>query len=53
MHRHTCNVGANRGIRLVRQRSDARCELNRSYGFSGNQIWVDRGCRADFEVMAR
>ena len=53
MHRHTCNVGPNNGIRLVRQRSDAHCDLNRTYGFTGNQIWVDRGCRADFEVRNR
>ena len=50
MHRHTCDVGPNSGIRLVRQRSDARCDFNRTYGFRGSQIWVDRGCRADFEV---
>jgi len=53
MHRHTCDVGPNNGIRLTRKRSDARCDLNRTYGFSGNQIWVDRGCRADFEVSSR
>ncbi len=50
MHRHTCDVGPNGGIRLIRQRSDARCDFNRTYGFNRNQIWVDRGCRADFEV---
>ncbi len=50
MHRHTCDVGSNNGIRLVRQRSDAHCDFNRTYGFHGSQIWVDRGCRADFEV---
>jgi len=52
MHRHVCDVGPNNGIRLVKQRSDARCDMNRSYGFNGNQIWVDRGCRADFEVVS-
>jgi len=51
MRRHTCDVGPNGGIRMVRQRSDARCELNRTYGIRGQQIWVDRGCRADFEVL--
>jgi len=50
MHRHTCEVGPNNGIRFVRQRSDARCDFNRTYGFGGSQIWVDRGCRAEFEV---
>jgi hypothetical protein len=53
MHRNYCRVGRNNGIRLVRQRSDARCELNRTYGFDRDRIWVDRGCRADFEVQTR
>jgi len=52
MHRHVCDVGPNNGIRLLKQRSDARCDYGRSYGFGGNQIWVDRGCRADFEVVS-
>ena len=51
MRRHTCDVGPNGGIRMVRQRSDARCELGRTYGFTRDRIWVDRGCRADFEVV--
>lgn len=50
MRRNFCNAGPNRGIRLVRQRSDARCDMGRTYGFNRDQIWVDRGCRADFEV---
>jgi DUF3011 family protein len=50
MRRNYCNVGPSRNIRLVRQRSDAACQMNRTYGFSRDGIWVDRGCRADFEV---
>jgi hypothetical protein len=53
MHRQYCEAGPNNGIRLIRQRSESRCEMGRSYGFRGNQIWVDRGCRADFEVTPR
>jgi hypothetical protein len=51
MRYHVCDAGPNRGIRLVRQRSESPCERNRSYGLRGDQIWVDRGCRADFEVL--
>jgi Protein of unknown function (DUF3011) len=51
MHYHTCSVGPNSGIRLVRQRSESPCERGRSYGVRGNQIWVDHGCRAEFEVL--
>jgi hypothetical protein len=51
MHLHTCAVGPNHGVRMVRQRSDSPCERGRSYGVRGNQVWVDHGCRADFEVL--
>ncbi len=51
MRRNYCSVGPSRRIQLVRKRSDAACDLNRSYGFDRNGIWVDRGCRADFEVF--
>ncbi len=50
-HYHVCNAGPNRGIRMVRQRSESPCERGRSYGVRGNQIWVDHGCRAEFEVL--
>jgi hypothetical protein len=52
MHLHTCNIGPNRGVRMVRQRSGSACIQGRTYGVRGEQIWVDRGCRADFEVLA-
>jgi hypothetical protein len=51
MRRNFCGVGPSRSIRLVRKRSDAACDMNRTYGFDRNGIWVDRGCRADFEVI--
>ena len=50
--RRVCEVGPNRGIRLIRQRSGSPCELGRTYGIERNRVWVDRGCRADFEVLA-
>ena len=48
--RNTCNVNTSRGVRLVRQRSDSDCIYGQTWGTSRNFIWVDRGCRADFEV---
>jgi hypothetical protein len=51
MKRKFCDVGPNRGVRLAQQRSQSPCELNRSYGVSGDRLWVDRGCRGDFEVI--
>jgi hypothetical protein len=50
MRRHWCSEGINARVRLVRQRSDARCVQGRTWGVDRSGIWVDRGCRADFEV---
>ncbi len=38
------------GVRLVKRLSDAPCVQGRSWGYDRNRIWVDRGCRAIFEV---
>jgi len=35
---------------LVNRLSDASCIKNRSWGYNGRGIWVDRGCRGDFRV---
>lgn len=49
--RHTCPVNINGGaVRLVNQRSGSDCVQGRTWGFNSSGIWVDRGCRADFEV---
>jgi hypothetical protein len=50
MRRQTCAVNTRGGVRLVRQRSDADCIYGRTWGYDRGGIWVDRGCRADFEV---
>jgi len=50
MRRNVCPVSTRGGVRLVRQRSDADCIYNRTWGYDGRGIWVDRGCRADFEI---
>jgi hypothetical protein len=41
------------GVRLVRQLSGADCYEGRSWGWTRDGIWVDRGCRADFMVERR
>jgi hypothetical protein len=48
--RQRCPVNTRGGVRLVRQRSDSDCIFNRTWGYDPRGIWVDRGCRADFEV---
>ena len=52
MHRHTCYANARGGVRLMKKRSDADCIEGRTWGYSYNEIWVDRGCRAEFEVSS-
>lgn len=47
--RHWCREGIGRRVRLIRQRS-GRCIQGRTWGVDRAGIWVDRGCRADFEV---
>ena len=50
MRRHWCSEGIGANVRLVRQRSKSPCIQGRTWGVGRNGIWVDRGCRADFEV---
>lgn len=51
-HSRTCNLGSSRrgGIRLLRQLSDTPCIEGRTWGRSGNGVWVTGGCRGEFVV---
>ncbi len=53
MNRKYCPISTQGGVRIIRQRSDADCIYNRTWGYDARGIWVDRGCRADFEVGFR
>lgn len=50
MHRHYCPADTRRGVSLVKQRSDSACRQGYSWGYDRRGIWVDHGCRADFQV---
>jgi hypothetical protein len=50
MHRHYCEVDTRNGVRLLKQNSGSPCDQDRTWGYDRRGIWVDRGCRADFEV---
>ena len=50
MKRHSYSINTSGGVRLVQQKSDAPCVEGQTWGHNRNSIWVDRGCRADFEV---
>jgi Protein of unknown function (DUF3011) len=50
MKRNFCSVYTGRGVRLVYQRSGSACIQGDTWGWNSQGIWVDRGCRADFQV---
>jgi len=48
-NRNFCRVDTENNVTLRRQLSSSPCQRNRTWGFDRNGIWVDRGCRADFD----
>ena len=48
--RNYCPAEIRRGAELVRQVSGSPCTKGYSWDYSGDGIWVDHGCRADFAV---
>ncbi len=48
--RNYCDANTSGGVRMVRQISGSRCEEGQTWGFTERGIWVDRGCRAEFEL---
>jgi hypothetical protein len=50
MHKHYCPANTRGGVQLVKQHSDSSCQQGRSWGYNRKGIWVDHGCRADFQV---
>ena len=46
-----CQLPVDGRARLVKQKSDSPCVEGRSWGQRGDRVWVDRGCRAVFEVV--
>ncbi len=48
-----CNIDNRGGVRLVRQLSSSPCIEGRSWGYDRNQVWVTKGCRAEFQADGR
>jgi hypothetical protein len=48
--REECRAPDATDLRLVRQISQNPCRLNDTYGRGVGYIWVDKGCRAEFEL---
>jgi hypothetical protein len=51
MHRHYCPADTRRGVVMLKQRSGSECRQDYSWGFDQGGIWVDHGCRADFQIV--
>jgi hypothetical protein len=45
------NPNGVRDVRLYQQSSYEPCIYGRTYGWNYDRIWVDRGCRATFEII--
>ena len=50
MARHSCAADTRGGVQLTRQISGSPCTQNSTWGYDKNGIWVDKGCRAEFQV---
>lgn len=48
-----CHAGTRGEVRLVRQLSRAPCVEGRSWGRERDGVWVEQGCRAEFEARGR
>jgi len=46
-----CQLPIDGRARLVKRKSDAPCIEGSSWGQKGDRVWVNRGCRATFEVV--
>lgn len=47
-----CSADTRGGVRLRRQLGGAACVEGSSWGYDSRGIWVDRGCRGEFDVRS-
>ena len=48
--RATCGADTSRGVTLSRELRGSQCEEGFSWGYNRREIWVDRGCQAEFSL---
>ncbi|MGH8080707.1 MAG: DUF3011 domain-containing protein [Lysobacter sp.] len=48
-----CDGDTGAGVRMVKQLSKSECVEGRSWGFDAHGVWVEDGCRAEFELDYR
>lgn len=51
--RNYCTVNTRGGVRLSRQISGSACTQGSTWGYDGSRIWVDNGCRAEFQISSQ
>ena len=45
-----CEADTSGGVRLLRESGNSSCQLGSTWGFDRRGIWVERGCRGEFQV---
>jgi hypothetical protein len=48
--RSFCEIGRARSVVLFRQVSKSQCLENQTWGYDGRSIWVDQGCKGEFQI---
>ena len=48
-----CQMPIDGHVELRQRWSDARCQEGYSWGVKGDRVWVNHGCRAEFQVTPR
>lgn len=48
--RQYCQADTRNRVRIARQVSESACRLGYSWGYDRNGVWVDHGCRAEFQI---
>jgi hypothetical protein len=49
--RNYCVADTRNGVRLMRTLGNSQCTEGSSWGYNSGSIWVNNGCRADFEMQ--
>src|SRR6185503_19461274 len=50
-HYHECVAGPAESVNVARLWSKTKCVRGENWGYRDGMIWVDEGCRADFNVV--
>ena len=51
--RHNCDIDTRNGVSMTRQISGSPCVQGETWGYDNRGVWVDRGCRAEFQIGGR